>query len=1076
GIYVDGSAMASGNVVHGNDVGIQTHAYTTVDSNQVYDNRIGLLASYAYDTTITANRVYSNSEGIRVEGQNNVTIANNLVYANTNSAIYLRDGYLNAGIIGNTLYQAVGDAVTIEASSEVRLFNNIVWVENGAAINVTGDAVAGFRTDYNLVQLGAGSSVSYGIFAGMILADLSAWQNATGDAIHSLSADPLFLDVNGIDNLLGYVNGVDYSRDDNWALAKNSPAIDSGHSWQSLSTDAVGSARRNDLATPDLGSLDYVEQSPTSSPFDRSGTAMDWKGSSPDYSWQYTLPFAFSYFDQSYTTATISTGGLIQFEGNGWIHWDETALERFADSSRITAFWDNLRTDGADDNLFIDESVPDRVTIRWDATHVTEGTDVDFAVTLYANGEFSFHYGSDVTTSPVAGYANHEFARTHTAATHGTQSFAANQSIDFNLLPGQVDLGSLEFRGSSDDVVAPVVSTTFPDGISKQQSISTLIESIRILFSEEVNYFDAGSFAAYELREAGPNGTFGDGDDLVYQLVPKFALGDSFVDLQVLFSQGAQGPPPQGGEQFVVQGHLPEGNYQFAIQSDLTGGVRDTAGLLMDGDNNGTVGGTYVRQFDVFFLPEFASLSLSPTVNEGSVARLSGEITDYSFATSHSVQVDWGDGTPVVTYDIAAGQTYFQIDRAYAQDSVSAPSGQFAVTATLVNNLGRSSQASDPHGIAVNNVSPTLSSLTAPTDVHEDQVFMLTGQLVDPGLADTHVLSIDWGDGSAIEQVTLAVGARDFSIPHTYTNVASRLTPLDRTISLTVVDESLVPATLTRMIRLTPTNTAPSIANGVLGVLEMADNGTVVGQVINTDPDLLAPNVDSQAFSIVGGTGLGKFAINNDGVITVFNGAALDYESTKTYSLLIEVVDGHGFKDFATITINLGNVPETEAIKIDGGTAQRSVVRKITVNFDSDVVLDPATFEIERIGGGLFTPAFTTDIVNGKTVATLTFAGNSEISGSLADGNYRLQVNHQHVTAAGTQMRADYVDNFFRLFGDTDGDRDVDGQDYGRFGLSFLKAAGSPGFNPALDFDGDGDVDGQDYGNFGRRFLKRLSE
>ena len=72
-------------------------------------------------------------------------------------------------------------------------------------------------------------------------------------------------------------------------------------------------------------------------------------------------------------------------------------------------------------------------------------------------------------------------------------------------------------------------------------------------------------------------------------------------------------------------------------------------------------------------------------------------------------------------------------------------------------------------------------------------------------------------------------------------------------------------------------------------------------------------------------------------------------------------------------------------------------------------------------------------------------------------------------------MPADVLDEFFRFFGDSDGDRDVDGQDYGRFGLSFLKSDGTPGFNPAFDFDGDGDVDGQDYGNFGLRFLKTLN-
>ncbi|QDV84075.1 hypothetical protein TBK1r_30200 [Stieleria magnilauensis] len=97
--------------------------------------------------------------------------------------------------------------------------------------------------------------------------------------------------------------------------------------------------------------------------------------------------------------------------------------------------------------------------------------------------------------------------------------------------------------------------------------------------------------------------------------------------------------------------------------------------------------------------------------------------------------------------------------------------------------------------------------------------------------------------------------------------------------------------------------------------------------------------------------------------------------------------------------------------------------------------------------------------------------------------NYRVAVDAARIrTAEGTAMIRDYVwgqqnvDAFFRLFGDTDGDRDVHGQDYGRFGLSFLKSGTDPAFNPHLDSDGDGDVDGQDYGRFGLNFLKRLGD
>ena len=90
------------------------------------------------------------------------------------------------------------------------------------------------------------------------------------------------------------------------------------------------------------------------------------------------------------------------------------------------------------------------------------------------------------------------------------------------------------------------------------------------------------------------------------------------------------------------------------------------------------------------------------------------------------------------------------------------------------------------------------------------------------------------------------------------------------------------------------------------------------------------------------------------------------------------------------------------------------------------------------------------------------------------------EIVHAAARHSAAQMTRDVVfgedptDQFFRLFGDSDGDRDVDGQDYGRFGLSFLKSEGMAGYDAAFDGDGDGDVDGQDYGRFGLRFLKTL--
>jgi hypothetical protein len=67
------------------------------------------------------------------------------------------------------------------------------------------------------------------------------------------------------------------------------------------------------------------------------------------------------------------------------------------------------------------------------------------------------------------------------------------------------------------------------------------------------------------------------------------------------------------------------------------------------------------------------------------------------------------------------------------------------------------------------------------------------------------------------------------------------------------------------------------------------------------------------------------------------------------------------------------------------------------------------------------------------------------------DGNYELRIDAAKVTTGGEPLNggdtgagSDYVDAFFRHFGDSDGDRDVDGQDYGRFGLLFLKSLSTP--------------------------------
>lgn len=86
---------------------------------------------------------------------------------------------------------------------------------------------------------------------------------------------------------------------------------------------------------------------------------------------------------------------------------------------------------------------------------------------------------------------------------------------------------------------------------------------------------------------------------------------------------------------------------------------------------------------------------------------------------------------------------------------------------------------------------------------------------------------------------------------------------------------------------------------------------------------------------------------------------------------------------------------------------------------------------------------------------------------SLADGNYILRVDASKVIAEGFSLKGDNVfgdvatDRFFRMYGDNDGDGDVDGTD----AVALRNAQLS--YNAALDWDGNGSVSaGADITNF----------
>jgi hypothetical protein len=209
-------------------------------------------------------------------------------------------------------------------------------------------------------------------------------------------------------------------------------------------------------------------------------------------------------------------------------------------------------------------------------------------------------------------------------------------------------------------------------------------------------------------------------------------------------------------------------------------------------------------------------------------------------------------------------------------------------------------------------------------------------------------------------------------------------------------------------------------------------------------------------------------------------------DGTKTYVLETDHVGVLVYRSYRTRTLYegiddaLAGAPrKVESVVVNDGSAQRSMVTRITVTFSGAAVLDPGGIELRRQDGRLVDTQVAISVVGGKTVAVLTFAGAEFVGGSLADGNYTLTVRADRVHDRwGRELDGDgngssggdRVDSLFRLFGDSDGNGDVDRLDRDLFRSAFKKSAGEAGYLWYFDFDGDGDVDGRDNGQFNRRF------
>ncbi|QEG22893.1 endo-1,4-beta-xylanase [Mariniblastus fucicola] len=232
---------------------------------------------------------------------------------------------------------------------------------------------------------------------------------------------------------------------------------------------------------------------------------------------------------------------------------------------------------------------------------------------------------------------------------------------------------------------------------------------------------------------------------------------------------------------------------------------------------------------------------------------------------------------------------------------------------------------------------------------------------------------------------------------------------------------------------------------------------------------------DTHSFDLVAGTGdddNSRFVIVDDQLM-LKQGEILDYETQSQYSVRLEATDSAGLKFEKEVQLDVNNLVEFSKSDIEiGSSNSRSRITTVAVSFDGPVTIDSGAFVVTKRGsdGGVVNVSHQFRSGSNNQIVDLTFSSEFVEFGSLVDGNYQLDIVAGKVfsnTGHGIDTNSDgddsdsvtfgdvATDNFFRLFGDYDGNRTVNVFDLLGFRTSYRKSLGDAGY--LADFDSNGD-------------------
>src|SRR6185437_5996465 len=197
--------------------------------------------------------------------------------------------------------------------------------------------------------------------------------------------------------------------------------------------------------------------------------------------------------------------------------------------------------------------------------------------------------------------------------------------------------------------------------------------------------------------------------------------------------------------------------------------------------------------------PSITSFALSATdLEAGGAVTASGTFTDGA-ADTHSVTLDWGDGSPVTTLNLAAGVFTFTTDaHTYTANGV------YTVSATVTDDAGAWAPATSSVSVHQPNQAPSVVSFGV-TAGNEGAASNLALTFADVDAADTHTVTVAWGDGNTSDPVVLSSGVTAFNASHVYADTGNY------PVVLTLADSA--GHTVTASASVSPTNVAPVVGS-----------------------------------------------------------------------------------------------------------------------------------------------------------------------------------------------------------------------------------------------------------------------